>query len=259
MTPDLTPGPMVRLTDLQHPNEVEQRAMRLLASMPDEMPSEMRKRRVREALLTRPPRRMSMSTWGPALLRPAAVITVLTSSAAIAGATVGRGFVSRAYESVREIFQPGDEAPKLTALHPKRHVARASVPEVEALPPPAPHHADVPRSLERRPLRHTPPVVAPTPPARDEEDASLVVSAMRALRKEHDAERAARLLDRYLAAHPEGALVEEAIALDLEASVARHDDARAQAFARQYLRRFPEGRFGTLARRTLSGASPHLQ
>jgi len=257
MTPDLTPGPMIRLTELQDPSEVEQRAMRLLASMPDEMPSETRKRRVREALLTRPPRRMS--GWGPALLRPAAVITVLTSSAAIAGATVGRGFVSRAYESVREIFQPAEEAAKLSAVRPKRHVARASVPEVEALPPPAPHHADVPRSLERRPLRHTPPVVAPTPPPRDEEEAALVVSAMRALRKEHDAERAARLLDRYLAAHPEGALVEEAIALDLEASVARHDDARAQAFARQYLRRFPEGRFGTLARRTLSGATPHLQ
>jgi len=256
MTPDLTPGPMVRLLDTVDPTDLELRATSLLASMPDEMPSELRKRRVREALIARPQRR----AWGPALLRPAAVLTMLTSSVAIAGATVGRGFVSRAYESVREIFEPG-EAPKALATRPKR-VVRVSRPEVEPMVAPAPQrHADVAKATERRPLRHAvaAPIAAPAPVVRDEEEAALVVSAMRALRQEHDAERAARLLDRYLAAHPEGALVEEALALDLEASLARHDDGRAQVFARQYLRRFPDGRFLSLARRTLQSTNARLQ
>jgi len=246
---------MVRLLDTVDPTDLEHRATSLLASMPDEMPSELRKRRVREALIARPQRR----SWGPALLRPAAVITMLTSSVAIAGATVGRGFVSRAYESVREIFEPG-EAPKVVASRPK-HVVRVR-PEIEPMVASAPQrHADVPRATERRPLRHTiaAPPLAPAPVVRDEEEAALVMSAMRALRQERDAERAARLLDRYLAAHPEGALVEEALALDLEASLARHDDGRAQVFARQYLRRFPDGRFLSLARRTLQSTSARLQ
>jgi hypothetical protein len=70
-----------------------------------------------------------------------------------------------------------------------------------------------------------------------------VLDALIALRRDHDAERAARLLDRYLATNRRGALREEALVLAIEAADARHDQVHAQVFARAYQVEFPAGRF----------------
>ena len=78
---------------------------------------------------------------------------------------------------------------------------------------------------------------------------------MRALRQDHDAELAAALLDDYLRRWPNGALVEESLALAIEAANAR-GDARARVFASEYLRRFPNGRFAEPARRTIARTAP---
>ena len=83
------------------------------------------------------------------------------------------------------------------------------------------------------------------------EDPSQVVAAVEALRKQHDPARAAKLLTEYLAAHPRGALVEEAVALSIEAAAARHDPA-ATDFARRYLRDYPSGRFRQTAEAALA-------
>lgn len=70
-----------------------------------------------------------------------------------------------------------------------------------------------------------------------------VLDALVALRRDHDAERAARLLNRYLATNRRGALREEALVLAIEAADARHNQVHAQVFARAYQVEFPAGRF----------------
>ncbi|HVT10599.1 MAG TPA: hypothetical protein VHO67_24230, partial [Polyangia bacterium] len=98
-----------------------------------------------------------------------------------------------------------------------------------------------------------PPVLrisARVPPAKGE-DPSALVAAVRALRSEHDPQRAARLLDAYLRSYPHGALAEEALALQIEAA-ANMKSPRAAAFAEQYLRAYPNGRFRQSARQALS-------
>jgi hypothetical protein len=74
-----------------------------------------------------------------------------------------------------------------------------------------------------------------------------VLDALIALRRDHDAERAAGLLDRYLTANRRGALREEALVLAIEAADARHDQVHARGFARAYQVEFPAGRFVSFA------------
>ena len=52
----------------------------------------------------------------------------------------------------------------------------------------------------------------------------------------------------YLRSNPRGALAEDALALSIEAAMARKDP-RAADYARRYLARYPEGRFRSLAQR----------
>ena len=78
------------------------------------------------------------------------------------------------------------------------------------------------------------------------------MEAMRALRVERNPGRARQLLGRYLEQYPNGALAEEALALSLEAAVAR-GDGDAAALAARYLKLYPAGPFNALARQTLAG------
>jgi hypothetical protein len=123
-------------------------------------------------------------------------------------------------------------------------------------PPPAPAVAPV----SPRPMRAAPPRAELRAPARASapvitDEPTLVATAMRTLRRDHDPAGAALLLDGYLRRWPNGALIEEALALAIEAANAR-GDARAHTFAAQYLQRFPNGRFAEVARRTLAHAAP---
>jgi Tfp pilus assembly protein PilF len=80
--------------------------------------------------------------------------------------------------------------------------------------------------------------IAITEPERTE-----VLDAMVALRRKRDPARAGVLLDRYLVAHPRGALHEEALALAIEAASARGDRAAARNLSQAYQARYPQGRF----------------
>lgn len=85
------------------------------------------------------------------------------------------------------------------------------------------------------------------------EDPTQVAQALRALRKDGRPEQAQTLLTRYLSENPDGALAEEALALSIEAALKRNP-ARATSYARQYLKRFPQGRFRPLAQRALNSS-----
>ena len=80
---------------------------------------------------------------------------------------------------------------------------------------------------------------------------ALVVEAVRRLRMDHDGKGAIALVDRYLAAHPDGALVEEASALGVEAA-STFDCRLAATRAARYLAQFPDGRFAGRAHAALA-------
>jgi hypothetical protein len=94
--------------------------------------------------------------------------------------------------------------------------------------------------------------VAVAPP----EEAALVLDGLRALRREHDATRASVPLARYIKRFPEGALVQEALAISIEAALVRGDQRAAAGLAEQYLKRFPAGRFVGFARKATDRPSP---
>lgn len=83
------------------------------------------------------------------------------------------------------------------------------------------------------------------------EEVKLVFDSMRALRRDGQPDRAARLLDEYLRRYPGGALAEEALALSIEAAVML-GDPRAKALANSYIARYPDGRFRRVAERARS-------
>jgi hypothetical protein len=85
-------------------------------------------------------------------------------------------------------------------------------------------------------------------------DAELLVEAMRA-RRAGDARRVSALTDAYRAKHPQGALQEEALILAIESAATRHAPNTA-ALGREYLARYPNGRFTAQAKRALGEASP---
>ena len=78
------------------------------------------------------------------------------------------------------------------------------------------------------------------------------MAALRSLRREHNPVQAGALLQTYLTRFPQGVLTEEALAIGIEAAVARQDAPSAKAMANQYLGRYPAGRFTALARKTAS-------
>jgi len=214
-----------------------------LRAMDPIVASPARERRILRAVTARARERR----WaGAALLRPAlAGALLLVAGAGVAGATVGRGWLARGWHEW--IARPVAVTP-VSIAPVRRSPAR---PIVAALPPESVLEAPaIPAPVARpAPAR----VAAHSRPPRGE-DPSALVEAVRALRSEHDAQRAARLLDAYLRAYPHGALAEEALALQIEAA-ANLKSPRAAAFARQYLRDYPDGRFRQAAQQ-VQGSIP---
>ena len=64
------------------------------------------------------------------------------------------------------------------------------------------------------------------------------------------------MLTRYLTRFPQGTLVQEALAIGIEAGLARGDRPAAAQLAQQYLEGFPAGRFARLARKAIGSTGP---
>ncbi|HEY6478044.1 MAG TPA: hypothetical protein VI456_15810, partial [Polyangia bacterium] len=169
----------------------------------------------------------------------------VVASAATAGAAIGgRWIAPRIDRTIVADATPRAEAQPRHHRGAIRRVAEAWEPsEIEAPAPltservAAPSVTDL--HAQSRPVRH---VATPVVEGRTE-----VLDALVALRRDHDADRAAELLDRYLGANRHGALREEALALAIEAADTRADATDARRLARLYLAEFPSGRFGQFA------------
>jgi hypothetical protein len=129
--------------------------------------------------------------------------------------------------------------------------AAATVPS-SALEPPQPRKRAraTPLALPRPSASdQAPPAQAADPqPEAPPRGSELVHRAVEALRREHDPALAARLLDQHRARNPAGPLAEEALSLRIEAALLL-GDVRARSWAREYLTRYPGGRYSEVAKR----------
>jgi len=188
-------------------------------------------------------------------MRLAATLTVLVAATAIARA--GLGHFPRWLTGLAPGPSPSPQAnvrPLAGAIRHRDLAASATAPEPQIAAPPAPAPAQVaaPPPITAGATRAT--VIARQPARRSstsaerkDDDARLVVQAMRALRRDDDPALARSLCAAYLERHPHGALAEEALALTIEAAVAQHEPDAAALGAR-YLQQYPNGPFRGLAR-----------
>lgn len=248
---------MEPLKNQNDPNDpTVRRAIALLSAVGPLRESRLRMRRVRLAL-DRAPRARGM-----ALLRPAIVAGVLLGGIATAGATWG---VVRMIDATDETSAAPLSVRGQPAASPARTrssvLQRSTAPEAAEAPDEEPPSTEA--SIEKRergtlaapvkrratPARPTPAPVVDTPVSEAKHsDSVLVQDAVKALRNGGDASQAAELLKRYRSRNPQGVLAEEALALSIEAAV-QNNDPSARQLARQYLAKYPRGRFVAAARR----------
>ena len=177
--------------------------------------------------------------------------------AAVSSAAAGRYYVEHRAEASRAAVPAPPADPKPHRSRAARH-GHASATEAPAL-------ADPPSELPKAVVADIEAAPAPRALARarqessirskaTEADAELLVEAMRA-RSAGDAKRVSQLVGEYRAKHPQGVLQEEALILSIESAVARRAPSSG-ALAREYLSRYPSGRFAAQARRALAAEAP---
>ncbi len=223
-------------------------ASSLLREVPPLAPSAARQARVRATLAAE----HGGGLWA-LHLRPVLVVIGVAGMVVAASAMLGR-FPGRRPAPFAPVSVP------MSAVPAGPIVSREAAPRIAPQPagesqPAAPtrRHAAPKQAASHAPEGSANAVVRPetaTAPASEESAAALVLSAARALRKDHDPERAAVLLADYLHRYPDGALAEEALALAIEAALERGDEQGA-TLASQYLSRYPSGRFQEVANRAL--------
>lgn len=269
---------MRRMSEDSHGDREIAEAAELLkgARMPD--PPSVVQERIRRALAERPARRAHFAGWRPVFI---AIGLLLAGAAAASTWMILRQLrKSDASERSRVASPPVEPAPANAA--PAAPVSAAAAPATTRVPEEPPSKSTPPKPPRSRPaatriVAHAEPAPAPArasagkPVASSEEilrllqpssrassapatasppEAELVLDATLALRRAHEPSRSLDLLKQYLTRYPHGALIEESMALAMEAMAAL-DDASAARVAADYLQRYPAGRFGGLARTAL--------
>ena len=154
-------------------------------------------------------------------------IALVTSGVALAAVGVGR------------LASIGARPSRISAAPPGALAALPEAVSPEAASAQAPLRAPVEQDPVSSRVNHASAAGRPA----EGEDPQLVLEAIRSLRHSGDPSRAGHLLADYLRQHPHGVLVEDAIALSIEAALARHDARAAAALSHRYLRQFPHGRY----------------
>jgi hypothetical protein len=212
------------------------RAASLLAAMPPLDPAELKMRAPSLERVERPPvRRLGL----------ALAVALLLASLAAAGATTLRhtGFWSRsgALGAPASVTPPAGVRPGPLRVADTAPAAPSTLAApVQRAPAPA-----------QEPLSVTPEGSHAVSQNAGPSESTLMVDAVRALRRDGDPARAQALAEEALRRFPRGAQVEEASALVFEAALAQGDEAGARRAAQRYLANFPRGRFVDRARRAL--------
>ncbi len=242
---------MKRLLDEQN-GPLEERAARLLQQSGPLQVSEHSFERVRRALNRPAPRRSASGA-----VRWAVVVFALSASAAALWGGAERG-----------MFCFGPDASEARSKKSEHLTQRSPAVQAQAAESqPTNLETIEPRDAMLHPASQAEPspVSSPTPPAvqggsksaktlpkraESASDAALVREAIEALRNEKDPQRASELLETYRAKGGKQTLGEEALALSIEAALAK-DPRRAKALAQEYQAKYPNGRFRELAARAL--------
>lgn len=252
------------------PEVLHTEAIRLLSAREPYRPPAGSKQRARVAMIGR--RAAPPTSW----VRMAIVLPIGLASAVGFAATAGRHWLLRGREAAASLVAAGGEhaevavrgraAPTFARERPTPPVAEdpaATTPDVlvagAGVTRPRGTSNGAPgisagHTASARGSTTAPPKMA-SAAAASEENARLLVDAISAMRASHDPQRAWALAGDYLRRCPDGPLVEEALALSIEASTAL-GDPRARALAARYLGSYPGGRFHEAAERALSRFAP---
>ena len=228
---------MNRLRDHSGNGPVAERGLEMLRGTPPTSATPELRQRIWNALERTPTHTDGLHVPG---FKVIAIGIMIFSLAGTAGAVITGRWIVPALERARTTSDT--VGPRLEKHRPSRRIVATPAAETEVAPE-APV-AMAPAPLPRKPAHG----VAAHSSAPTAQERTQVLDALVALRRDHDPARAGALLDRYLTAHPHGALREEALVLATEAADARGDHALAQRLARIYQSQYPDGRFRQFAR-----------
>lgn len=228
---------MKRLRDVEDGSPLLQDAQRLLKAAAPTVASKERMQRVRRAIDEREAAPAGIRGRPLPALATALGVLLMTGSALAAV----RWYTHRPDRSAVESAPTQDSATQRSA--PSDNAAAAHMPTDRARSTPKRARPSTPRTRQE-------PEATVIEPSRD---SALVHQAMTALRRDHDAATAARLLSEQRTAYPESPLAEEALSLHIEAAVAS-EDPRAGDLAALYMVRYPNGRYVAIATRALKSA-----
>ena len=252
---------MNRLRDESGLDPISEKGIEMLRSVRPTSSSPLLKRRVwaalQESTIASPVRQRS------SMLRALVIgVGLVALTTATAAATIGPRRIAAGIEKFLGARVGGAAMPsRPERTKPVRVVAESpKAPAVENLPELAAPEAPV-KAESRTPFAASPPASPGRNALRSSRSVPLAAETTReraqvwealvALRRDHDASRAAALLNHELEANPHGVLRQEALVLAIEAADARGDRRGAESFARAYQREFPSGRFKQLAQRYL--------
>jgi hypothetical protein len=218
----------------------------LSAKSPHEVDAFMRDR-VYAAL--RRKRKKAAAPVGMRVMIAAGLAIVLMASASFAA----KGQLVQRIRRAMVVMLTGRKAAPVaisTALAAQAPAPQTIAPSIIELPLIEPPVVSLPAPMPRHRKKEPAAPIAQDEAPSVEDGARIATQAFDALRNHHDASRALGYIEAYETGYPSGALAEEMAALRVEAFASSGDDRQLEA-ARDYLRRYPRGRFVAQAKRAL--------